>query len=278
MKKRSLMSAIAALALLTAITPLAAAEYAEADTQSEPVSIYIDGQPAELETPSILVDSATYVSIRDFAEAMGADSVSWQDGTAEVSAPGLSVTATAGDLYLVANGRYLFVPGSCQLLDDTMMVPIRALAKAFNAAVYWDAENQAVYVTKGSGPITPGSEFYDDTDLYWLSRIITAESRGESMTGKIAVGSVIMNRLESPLFPKTIRNIIFDKQYGIQFTPAYSGAIYNTPTDECIIAAKIALDGGNTAGDSLYFASTTRCWAAKARPYALTIGNHNFYA
>jgi N-acetylmuramoyl-L-alanine amidase len=87
-----------------------------------------------------------------------------------------------------------------------------------------------------------------------------------------------MNRVASPIFPDTVHEVIFDKQYGIQFTPAYSGAIYNTPSEECIIAAKIALDGGNTAGNSLYFASSKNCWAARARPFAMTIGGHYFYA
>jgi N-acetylmuramoyl-L-alanine amidase len=91
------------------------------------------------------------------------------------------------------------------------------------------------------------------------------------------VGGVIINRIASPIFPDTVYDVLFDRRYGIQFTPAYSGAIYCTPTEECVIAAKIALDGGNTAGDALYFASTTHCWAARSRPFEMEIGNHYFY-
>lgn len=277
MKKLLLLSGLV-FSLLLVVTTFAVAENNISDTPSTVVTICIDGQSAELTTSPILLDSTTYVSIRDFSMAMGADNVSWDNGTAAVFAPDLNVTATVGNIYLVANGRYLFVPNGCLMVNNVMMVPVRVMAKAFDASIEWDGGTHTVYVTKGSGAITPGSNFYDKDDLYWMSRIINAEARGERLTGKIAIGGVIMNRIASPLFPDTVYDVIFDKQYGVQFTPAYSGAIYNTPSEQCIIAAKIALDCGNTAGDSLYFTSTSNCWAAKARPFAITIGNHSFYA
>lgn len=294
------MLAIIILVMLAAISPFAVAENLVADTQSEntPVStdgqpdstpadtdeepsgtpVYINGQPVELSVSPSILSGTTYIPLREFSVAMGAESVTWHNGTTTVVAPNLTMQITAGNIYLVANGRYLIIPNGCLLANGTLMVPIRTLAKAFNATVLWEASSRAVYITTGSGGITPGSSFYDETDLLWMSRIISAEARGESLFGKIAVGSVIMNRVASPSFPNTVYAVIFDKQYGVQFSPAYSGAIYNTPSEECIIAAKIALDGGSTAGNSLYFSSTTQCWAAKARPFAMTIGNHNFFA
>ena len=273
------MSGILILVLLATLTPLALATDADTDNQPESLPVYIDGQLADLGTTSFLFENTAYVSLRGFSMAMGADNVTWYDGTATVYAPDLNVTATVGNIYLVANDRYLFVPDGCLLRSDSMMVPVRVLAEAFDASVAWNSEEQAVYITKGSGAIEPGSSFYDETDLYWMSRIISAEARGECFTGQIAVGGVIMNRVASPTFPNTVYDVIFDRTYGVQFTPAYSGAIYNTPTEECIIAAKIALDGGNTAGDSLYFSSShVGCWAARTRPFTMTIGNHSFYA
>ena len=46
---------------------------------------------------------------------------------------------------------------------------------------------------------------YTEEDLYWLSRIISAESRGESLLGQMAVGSVILNRRASGKFPTPSR-------------------------------------------------------------------------
>ena len=267
------------LAVLAAATPLAIAVDPDTGDQPDSVPVYIDGQPVDFKETPFILNATTYVSIREFALAMGANNVAWNNGTANVYAPNLVISASVGNIHLVANGRYLYVPNSCLLINGSVMVPVRTLAKAFDATLSWDKDQQAVYIGKGSGAIMPGGRFYNETDLYWLSRIINAEARGESLTGKIAVGSVVMNRIASPAFPDTIYDVIFDKQYGIQFTPAYSGAIYNTPSEECVIAAKIVLDGGNAAGGSLYFSSSSQgCWAARSRPFAMTIGNHSFYA
>ncbi|NLA87230.1 MAG: copper amine oxidase [Clostridiales bacterium] len=277
MKKRLLLSGLVVILLISA-NPIAEAVDNSSDTPPREISFFIDGQPADQHIPSLLLNSTTYVSIRAFSMAMGAESVTYNNGAAEVLAPDLTVQAAIGSMYLVANGRYLFVPDTCILVNNSIMVPVRILCKAFGASVEWNGAAYSINITKGTGAITPGSDFYDDTDLYWMSRIIKAEAGGESLIGKIAVGGVVMNRIKSPQFPDTVYSVVFDRRYGIQFTPAYSGAIYNRPSEECVIAAKIALDGGNTAGESLYFASTTRCWAGRNRPYAMKIGNHNFYA
>lgn len=278
MKKRLLLSGLV-LALLITVTPVAAASVdIGLDNPPKEITICIDGQPTEQTIPTLLVDSTTYVSILEFSTAMGAESVTTENGTAVVTAPGLTMQATAGNMYLVANERYLFVPNNCILINYSVMAPIRVLCKAFDAAVEWDSASYSINITRGTGAIIPGSEFYDETDLYWMSRIIYAEAGGESLAGKIAVGGVVMNRIKSPEFPDTVYSVVFDRRFGVQFSPAYNGGIYNRPTEECVIAAKIALDGGNTAGESLYFASTIYCWAQRNRPFAMTIGNHNFYA
>jgi N-acetylmuramoyl-L-alanine amidase len=277
MKKRLILSGLVLLMLAAFTRPVLAVDTEPSPSPAD-VTVLIGGKQAEFAAPLFILNSATYVSIREFASAMGADNVAWDNGAVTVTAPDLTVTASAGSMYIVANGRYLFVPDGCLLVGGSLMLPIRVIAKAFNAIVVWNGDLRTINVTKLESSIMPGSAYYDKTDLYWLSRIISGEARGESLTGKIAVGGVIMNRLNSPDFPKTVYDVIFDRRYGVQFTPTSNGAIYATPSEECVIAAKIALDGGNTAGDSLYFAATTHCWAGRSRPYAMTIGNHYFYA
>ena len=130
-------------------------------------------------------------------------------------------------------------------------------------------------------PSAPGWSFYNDDNVYWLSRIINAEARGESLDGQIAVGNVVLNRVASPLFPDTIYTVIFQTTYGIiQFSPIANGSIYTTPAESCVIAAKLALDGANTASDSLYFLNVkaaTTLWVVRNCSYVTTIGNHSFY-
>jgi len=210
--------------------------------------------------------------------ALGAETVADSGGSATVLAPGLRIYATADDQFIVANGRYLHVPHLCREIDGMIFVPIRPLAKAFGAEVYWNEQTRAVEVVQTGLPIECGSTFYDETDLFWMARIISAEARGECMTGRIAVGNVVMNRVASPMYPDTVHGVIFDRRHGIQFTPAHSGAINRTPAECCIIAAKLALDGADVVGDSLFFSSRTiRCWASRNRPFTVTIGNHNFF-
>lgn len=274
--KKTLVSGLLVITVLSSAFTLSAA--AAGPTGGGNVSISFDGAAPTQSVTSFIQDGTTWVAIRDFAEAMGPSTVIWSPYTATVMAPNLVIYATVGEQYIIANGRYLHVPDGCLLLDGSVMVPIRALAKAYDAAVTWIPTTKTVLVTTGSGAIAPASVFYNDNDVYWLSRIINAEARGESLAGKIAVGNVVLNRVASPQYPNTVREVIFDKAHGVQFTPAYSGAIYNTPSEESIVAAKIALDGGNTAGRSLFFANTAKCWAAKVRPYEMTIGNHFFFA
>ena len=121
---------------------------------------------------------------------------------------------------------------------------------------------------------------YDDEDLYWLSRIISAEAKGESFTGQIGVGTVVLNRVRSSQFPNTIKGVVFDKQYGTQFTPVANGTVYDTPTQSAVVAAKMCLDGYTLSDSVLYFLNpriATSSWIQNNRKYAFRVGNHDFY-
>ena len=117
-------------------------------------------------------------------------------------------------------------------------------------------------------------------EIFWLGRIIEAESSGEPASGKVAVGNVILNRVKSNEFPNTIYTVIFDRTHGVQFEPIMNGSIYNTPSAESMISAKRALRGENIAGNSLYFLNprtAANSWISNNRPYYMTIHNHDFY-
>jgi len=242
------------------------------------VSIRLDGKDLSMVSPALMIESTTYVPFLEFGALLGASAVSLDLTNSALSAPDLYVTAGADDYYIVANGRYLYAPTLCRVVNSVLYVPIRPLAKAFCAAVGWDRYSNLVVVFRTFETIESGDSFYNETDLYWMSRIISAESRGESVAGKIAVGNVVMNRLNTPYFPNSIRGVIFDRRGGVQFTPAYSGSIERRPGGESIIAAKLVFEGVDTAGESLYFnRAGLRSWASRNRPYVTTIGNHDFF-
>ncbi|WP_066635842.1 cell wall hydrolase [Desulfolucanica intricata] len=116
-------------------------------------------------------------------------------------------------------------------------------------------------------------------DLMLLAKIIYAEARGESLAGKIAVGAVILNRLDSPYFPHTIREIIWQKNDQVyQFSPVADGSINLEPDEQAIQAAKYALMGQDPTNGALFFYNpqkTNDQWI-RTLPVLTRIGNHIF--
>ncbi len=123
---------------------------------------------------------------------------------------------------------------------------------------------------------TGGSYSASDTELLWLAATIQAESDGESYTGKLGVGSVIMNRVKSSAFPNSIIGVITQN---MQFAPYRSGKIDYImsigPNSTCIRAAQEVLNGARI-GDYLFF--MTQYWADYYRIKNYTmIGHHAFF-
>ncbi len=103
-----------------------------------------------------------------------------------------------------------------------------------------------------------------------LAAIIQCEAGGESHTGKVAVGAVIMNRVRDGRFPNTITDVVY--QSG-QFSPVASGILASVLSQgarsDCYQAAQEALNGSNPIGGALYFNSGSG--------RGIQIGNQHFY-
>lgn len=270
MQKRALCAALC-LALFVVLGSQAYA--AESN-----VNIMVDGTVLETEVITEVYAQNTYVSYWPIVKAFCPDAVAtWEDDHASVQGTGLSMTIRPNALYLEANGRYLYVPSGMIIENDVILVPARTLAQALGAVVWWDESTNCVKFQSGDGPIASGETTYNAEDVYWLSRIISAESGNQSLVGKIAVGDVIMNRVDSPAFPNTVYDVIFQSN---QFSPVQNGTINREPNAESVIAAKLVLEGANTAADSLYFVNpnlSPNSWAARHRTRVATIGAHAFF-
>lgn len=260
--RRFLGAGVLTLALI--VTPAAA------------ITVVIDGVPLEEEI--FVENDTTYVPLRAVSNRLGDVTVEWRDGKARVDSSKLSLSAKPGDQWLEANGRCFYIPDGVQMKNYRTMVPVRVLAAAMGGSVYWDRDRDLAVVTSGTG--APQAADYGEEDLYWLSRIISAESRGEPMAGKLAVGTVVLNRVACDEFPDTIHDVIFDQKWGVQFTPVSNGTVYDEPTEESVAAAKLVLEGVRVAGNSLYFLDPTKAtnhWTIYNRDYVTTIGCHQFY-
>lgn len=244
-------------------------------------SVTLNGEVLEMDAGPIVLNRTTYVCYWPVVKAMYPDAeAAWENDRAVVRAEGLELSIQLGVPYLVANGRYLYFKDGVQMEGSSIMVPVRPLAQALGASVTWDSGTGIIALESGTGPIQSGDSYYlaDGGDtLHWLSQIINAESGNQSLIGKIAVGNVVLNRVNSPMFPNSVYNVVFQSN---QFTPVANGTIYLEPNEESVIAAKLCLDGANTAGTSLYFVnprSSPNSWASRNRPYVATIGSHAFF-
>jgi spore germination cell wall hydrolase CwlJ-like protein len=104
---------------------------------------------------------------------------------------------------------------------------------------------------------------YNAEELDLLARLIMAETESQPYEAKVAVGSVVMNRVESGLFAPTVSGVINQKIDGYyQFTPVQNGWINRPATEECIRAAKDALNGVDTTNGAIWYYddSTTNQW------------------
>lgn len=249
-----------------------------------PVCISVNGVYINTDAPAFIEEGITYVPVRFISEAMGAD-VSWNAalGEAVIYHNNTEIRLPVGEKYAYVNGNKQNIAGHSRIVLSRTFVPVRFITETLGAQVNWLDEYHEVAIYKNGAAVPQHlilNRGYDNDHILWLSRIINSESSSESMTGKIAVGNVILNRVDSSEFPNTIYGVIFDDNYGIQFQPVMNGTIYNTPTKESFAAAKLCLEGTNVVGESLYFLNpktATNFWIMQNRVYYTTIGNHMFY-
>ena len=246
------------------------------------VDLYKDGRQI-LKGQVADIGGTVYVPVQRFADLFGSFKTVYTEATEQVVITGtnLSITVKVGDPYITVNERIFYTGKKVISLGGWIFVPLTSMCKALNAQVtirqgYYDATVTSGDPTK----VQWASEYYNSTDLYWLSRIISAEAKGEPFAGQIAVGNVVLNRVRSSQFPNTVKGVIFDTKYGTQFSPVASGTIYQTPTASAVMAAKVCLEGYSLSTQMIYFYNpsiATSSWIGRTRPYIMTVGNHKFY-
>lgn len=235
-----------------------------------------------LSEPAVMMNGILYLPLEAFAASLGNAKVNYNSSTktATLSMSGLYLSATDAGFVTYANDRALFgFSPNVVMSNGKMYIPASTLTKALGVSVK-SQTNSAVTVSGRYTPLTHASKFYREDEVYWLSKIISAESSGESLIGQIAVGDVIMNRVKSNLYPNTIYGVIFDRKYGVQFSPILDGSIYKNPTFNATLAAKICLEGTSLSDNALFFLNPRVAesnWIVKSRQYAYTIGGHDFY-
>ncbi|AQS54916.1 spore cortex-lytic enzyme [Novibacillus thermophilus] len=123
--------------------------------------------------------------------------------------------------------------------------------------------------------VLENSAGFSANDIRLMANAVYGESRGEPYIGKVAVAAVILNRLESELFPNSPSEVIFEPG---AFTAVADGQIWLTPDDEAVKAVRDAINGWDPTDGALYYynpAKTTNSWIYN-RPVIKRIGKHVF--
>ena len=138
------------------------------------------------------------------------------------------------------------------------------------------AKTLAALGLKDGGSSSGGtSSTYTNSDINLLARLIYGEARGESYTGQVAVGAVVLNRVKSAAFPNTISGVIYQSY---AFTAVADRQINLKPNATAIAAAKDAMNGWDPTGGAIYYynpSTATSSWIY-SRKTLTTIGNHVF--
>ena len=157
-------------------------------------------------------------------------------------------------------------------LEEEKLAQERAEAEAASRAAAAAGNNNS-----GSGDITSNINktpiSYDTSDLAMLAAIIECEAGNQSYEGKLAVGSVVVNRVNSPRFANSISGVIYASG---QFTPVASGrftiVLSRGASASCVQAAQEVLNG-NVTINALYF----HVYRSGIDTYGTVIGDHIFY-
>ena len=116
------------------------------------------------------------------------------------------------------------------------------------------------------------------SDIYLMSQVVYAESKGEPYEGKVAVASVILNRALNNGFPNTIQGVILQPR---AFSCIVDGEIHVEPNQECFDAVYDALSGNDPTGDAVFFYNpdiATCSWMKSIEKHnVISLGQHLFF-
>ncbi len=132
-----------------------------------------------------------------------------------------------------------------------------------------------LYLGLGGSSSGAGSSKYSAQEVNLLAKVISAEARGESYEGQVAVGAVVLNRVAHPSFPDTISGVVY--QNGA-FSCVNDSNWYQPVAESAKRAAQDAINGWDPTGGAVYYynpAKTSNAWI-RTRTVVKIIGNHYF--
>ena len=155
-------------------------------------------------------------------------------------------------------------------IANKLGVPVTSLMQANHTT------NSKLYA--GQNIVIPNSTV-SAADKELMARLVHAEAGGEPYAGKVAVATVILNRLKSPNFPNTIKGVVYQVESGhYAFTPVQDGRIKLPADADSRRAVNEAIAYSGKGQGSLYFYNpkTAKSKWIFSRHVTVTIGHHRF--
>jgi N-acetylmuramoyl-L-alanine amidase len=188
-----------------------------------------------------------------------------------------SNSSSSGNRYLVQAGDSIF------LIAKRFGITAAALRAANNlssdAMIYPNQSLTIPKATTGNSSNSTGLQL-SQSDIDLLARLVTAESDGEPFEGQVAVAATILNRLQNPLYPKTVPGIIYQVDNGrYQYSPVLDGRINQPASASAYKAVQLAMSGWDPSNGANGFYNPTKTsnnWV-KSQPVTVVIGNHIFF-
>lgn len=226
-----------------------------------PVVYFNEGRYV-LDSVPFLVDGRIYVPLRDAAELLHAK-VDWNEEERIASLETVPLAVVTDEVNVAAIGQEAGVT-TAQLLKRNELDA--------KATVEAGAKLRVIVPSVLSHPAKP----FTEKDLTLLAKITQVEAGNESYEAQLAVANVILNRVKSPQFPDTIKDVIYS---GKQFPPAHNGLLdKSVPDADALRAAKDALNGKNNVEDAVYFYNprVTKGEFWSSLEVIDTVGSHRF--
>ncbi len=216
--------------------------------------VYVNGEQVGQCT---MIGGQPYMRVTELCQILGPDAQVADNGNAvSMAMSGLVLTAQIGQQYLACNGRYLYLEAGPQLADGAVALPVEDLVKCLGLTAYWDRARWELSLADTQvKPLTNGEDVYDETDVFWLSRLIYAMAAEQPLQVQLAVGDVCVNRIGNGRFAgqHNVYEVIFAKN---QFDVVTNGMIYSQPDETATVAAKLALEGCDVTGGANYVAES----------------------
>ncbi|WP_051287978.1 cell wall hydrolase [Alkalicoccus chagannorensis] len=244
-------------------------------TIDEP-SISLNGNDYDLDVIPELDNERTYLPLRHAAELMHTE-VHWADGDITLTSVNRYEAAEGDSVESIASGLGVDADDFARLNQlDGSVSPGQMLRTVIPTAVSnslsYEPETASA---EESEPQAQQEPALNESEVDLLARLIHQEARGQPYQGKVAVGNVVMNRVDSNRFPGTVSGVV--NQSG-QFTPAMNGTINRAASQRSIEAAREALQGASPAGSALFFHNprVTNTSYFRNMSQVTVIGDHRF--